>query len=70
MNLKHICFIVPGYPTDEEPVYTFVKQLVCSVADLGIKCSVIAPQSITNTFLGGKKLGLFIGKILVIKIIK
>jgi len=56
MNLKHICFIVPGYPTDEEPVYTFVKQLVCSVADLGIKCSVIAPQSITNTFFRRKKI--------------
>jgi len=48
MNLSHICFIVPGYPTDSEPIYTFVKQLVCSIADLGIKCSVIAPQSITK----------------------
>lgn len=55
MKVNHICFIVPNYPTNEEPVYTFVKQLICSIADLGIKCSVIAPQSITNSFIKKKK---------------
>lgn len=47
-SVNHICFIVPNYPTANDPIYTFVKELVCSVADMGIKCSVIAPQSITN----------------------
>lgn len=47
-RLNHICFIVPNYPIDSEPVFTFVRQLICAVADKGIKCSVIAPQSITR----------------------
>lgn len=51
MKCKHICFIVPGYPTCNDPVYTFVKQLVCSIADLGIKCTVIAPQSLTKVLI-------------------
>ena len=51
MEIKHICFIAGNYPTNEDPVYTFVRQLVCSVADLGIKCSVIAPQSITKNII-------------------
>ncbi len=54
-DIKHICFIVPDYPIDSEPVYTFVRQLICSIADLGIKCSVIAPQSITKKWIRGKK---------------
>lgn len=47
-NIDHICFIVPNYPTKNDPVYTFVRQLVRSIADLGIQCTVIAPQSSTN----------------------
>ena len=54
-RIKHICFIVPNYPTDEEPVYTFVRQLICAIADLGIKCSVIAPVSISNILIRGTK---------------
>lgn len=48
MKINHICFIVPNYPTKNDPVYTFVRQLVASIADLGYHCSVIAPQSITS----------------------
>src|SRR5690625_4045209 len=48
MKDKHICFIVPNYPTEKDPVYTFVKELIMSIANMGIKCTVIAPQSITN----------------------
>ncbi len=55
MILNHICFIVPGYPIEGEPVYTFVRQLICSIADLGIKCSVIVPQSITKRWVRRKK---------------
>lgn len=47
-RLEHICFIVPNYPTALDPMYTFVRELICEIADTGIKCSVIAPQSITN----------------------
>ena len=46
---EHICIISNGYPTDANPVYSFVDQLVCALADLGVKCSVIAPQSITKS---------------------
>lgn len=45
---KHICFIVPNYPTQNDPVYTFVKQLVDAIAKMGYHCSVIAPQSLTK----------------------
>ena len=55
MDINHICFIVPNYPTRQEPVYTFVRQLVCALADLGIKCSVVAPQSITKILLQKRK---------------
>lgn len=51
MMAQHICFIVPKYPTKKDPVYTFVRQLVASIADLGYQCSVIAPQSITSNFV-------------------
>ncbi|MEK3888436.1 glycosyltransferase family 4 protein [Bacillus sp. FSL K6-3431] len=54
-DVDNICFIVPNYPTHNDPVYTFVKELVCSIADLGIRCTVIAPQSITNLIYKRKR---------------
>lgn len=54
MQKKHICFIVPNYPTHNDPVYTFVRQLVVSIAELGYQCSVIAPQSMTKALLKKK----------------
>lgn len=51
MNLKHICFIVPNYPTKRDPMYTFVKELVNEIRDQGLRCTVIAPQSLTNLFV-------------------
>jgi teichuronic acid biosynthesis glycosyltransferase TuaC len=53
--MKHICFIAEGYPTADDPVYTFVRQLVSSIADMGIKCSVIVPQSISKSFIRNKR---------------
>lgn len=44
----HICFIVEGYPTPKDPFMPFVKNTVSEMAKQGIKCSVIAPQSITR----------------------
>lgn len=55
MRIKHICFIVPNYPTKNDPMYTFVRELVVSISRLGIKCSVIAPQSITNFIFKRKR---------------
>lgn len=50
MDIKHICFIVEGYPTNDEPKFTFVRQLICTIADNGIKCSVIVPQSVSHSY--------------------
>lgn len=54
--MKKICFIVNGYPTKEDPVYAFIRPVVVEMADKGIKCTVIAPQSITNALLSKNKL--------------
>lgn len=54
MQKKRICFIVPNYPTQNDPVYTFVRELVGSIAAQGYRCSVIAPQSITRKLLKKK----------------
>ena len=48
IKINHICFIVPNYPTKTDPMYTFVRELTVAISQLGIKCSVVAPQSITN----------------------
>lgn len=48
---EHICIISIGYPTNDNPVFTFVDQLVCALSDLGLKCTVISPQSITKSFI-------------------
>ena len=55
-NINHICFVVEGYPTDDNPEFAFIKPLVFSIADMGIKCTVISPQSITNALVHKKRL--------------
>lgn len=47
--IRKVCIISRGYPTDKKPWFPFVDQLVCAFAEQGIKCTVISPQSITNT---------------------
>ena len=44
----HICIISELFPTETAPVFTFVEQLVCAMADQEVECTVIAPQSITK----------------------
>ena len=45
--MKHICFVVNKYPTKLEPyMLIFLQQLAWSMADLGIKVSVICPLPI------------------------
>lgn len=48
----HICFTAGSFPRGEEAVYTFVKEYVDAIADMGIQCSVIAPQSVTRVLMG------------------
>ena len=45
-KIKHICFLTANYPTKEDPIFSFVRELIVGIADIGIKCSVISPQSI------------------------
>lgn len=54
MKIEHICFIAEGYPTKKDPVFTFFRNTVCSIADSGIKCSVIVPQSISRVLVRNK----------------
>ncbi len=56
MKQLNICIISELYPTKEMPVFTFVDQLVCKFVDLGVKCTVVSPQSITKAFYRHKKL--------------
>lgn len=55
MKQKSICVITNGYPTKEDPVYAFIQPLVREMADNGIHCTVIAPQSISNRVITKKK---------------
>ena len=55
-NINHICFVTEGYPTKDNPEFAFIKPLVSSIADMGITCSVICPQSLTNAFVHKNKL--------------
>lgn len=52
----HICFVVGAFPRGKEAVYTFVKGYVDAIADMGIQCSVIAPQSVTKVLVGRAKM--------------
>lgn len=44
----HIIFVLRGYPTSADPYQPFSRELISQIAKQGIKCSVIAPQSITR----------------------
>lgn len=48
----HICIISEFYPTEEKPLFPFVQQLAHGLTDLGVSCSIIAPQSITKVLMG------------------
>lgn len=55
-NFRTICIIAEGYPTENDPVYTFIDQLCVEFVDMGIKTCVIAPQSLTKSILRRKPL--------------
>ncbi len=45
--MKHICFVLDSYPTKTNNGCVFAKHLIWAIADMGYKCTVIAPQVIT-----------------------
>ena len=48
---KHICIVSEFYPTENEPLFPFVQQLAYSLSNEGVRCTVIAPQSITKNII-------------------
>lgn len=54
MGINHICFIVDNYSIKNEPGGRFINELVYSLSDLNLKCSVIVPQSITKSIFRNK----------------
>ena len=53
--MKSILIVSSGYPTDEDPDYAFIQPIARCFADSGLKCTVLAPQSITKIILHQKK---------------
>lgn len=51
-----ICLISNNYPSEGNPTYIFVQQLVEALVDQGIFIDIIAPQSITNSIIRQQKL--------------
>ncbi len=41
-----LCFVLEGYPYGSDYIGSFVRELIVQLADRGVQCSVIAPQSI------------------------
>ncbi len=56
MEIKSICFIASGYPSETYVVNAFVETLVNAITDLGVQCTVIAPQSVSNAMIRKHKL--------------
>lgn len=46
MRIKKICVITDQYPTENDPIYSFLDEVVCRFADRGIECIVICPKPI------------------------
>ena len=55
-KIKKLCVISPRYPTANNPVHTFIDQLVSKIADNDIECSVISPYSITEKLVRNSEL--------------
>ncbi len=53
--MNKICFIIPGYPKGDDPQFAFIGEVVRSFADSGIKCTVIAEQSVMRALIGKTK---------------
>lgn len=54
--VKHLVFITTHYPTKDNPDQAFVQPIALGIADLGISCTVITPQSISRRLKYGEKM--------------
>ena len=48
---KEICFILDSYPTKTTNGCVFAKHLICAIADMGYRCTVIAPRILSGGIL-------------------
>jgi len=55
VKIEHISFVVPGYPTKDDPQFTFVAETIRAIADQGIVCTVFTTQSISKSLFRGVK---------------
>lgn len=53
--MKKIVFVTNRYPTRDNPDQAFVQPVVHGIADSGIACTVISPQSITHQIKYGER---------------
>lgn len=53
--LNNLCIIASGYPSEYSVVNAFVETLVNALVDSGVRCTVIAPQSLTRVLAGKEK---------------
>lgn len=52
---RKLCIIAEDYPDKDHPDYPFVQELAYSLSNEGIKCCVIAPQSISRAIIRHEK---------------
>ena len=55
MMMKSITLIADDYPTKGHIEYVFVQQLVHAIINMGIKVTIVAPQSIVHNIVRRKK---------------
>lgn len=55
-KIKSILFILDGYPIAGSKACVFARNLIVSLADMGMKCVVIAPQIISYGSIKAKKI--------------
>ena len=51
--IQRLCIITDRYPTKEYPMNTFLDQLVCQFAELGVECTVVTPYSHVRDLIKG-----------------
>lgn len=49
--MKKICIVSEFYPYEGEPLFPFVQQLAYSLSNENVRCTVVAPQSITKNII-------------------
>ena len=55
MKMNNICIIASGYPSEYFVANAFVETLVNAMVDMGVRCTVIVPQSLTRVLAGKEK---------------